>query len=75
VSEKSIARVARVDTDGGRHARQISCNEEDNSLDHSYQFIQRPPGCGKTFTAGHVIMELMRHGEKVGVAANSHRAI
>jgi uncharacterized protein len=44
-------------------------------LDNSYLFIQGPPGCGKTFTAGHVLVELMRRGKKVAVAANSHRAI
>ena len=45
------------------------------NLDNSYLFIQGPPGAGKTHISGHLIVELMRQGKKVGVAANSHKAI
>lgn len=45
------------------------------ALDDSYLFVQGPPGAGKTFTSAHVIVELMRMGKKVGIAANSHKAI
>jgi predicted RecB family nuclease len=38
-------------------------------------FIQGPPGAGKTFTASHVIVELIKSGRRVGVASNSHKAI
>ena len=44
-------------------------------LTDSYLFIQGPPGAGKTFTSAHVIVELIRRGKKVGVAADSHKAI
>jgi uncharacterized protein len=44
-------------------------------LDRSYLFVQGPPGAGKTYTSAHVIVELIRQGKKVGVAANSHKAI
>jgi uncharacterized protein len=44
-------------------------------LDHSYLFIQGPPGAGKTYTSAVVIVELIRRGKKIGVAANSHKAI
>jgi uncharacterized protein len=44
-------------------------------LDQSYLFIQGPPGAGKTYTSAYVIVELIRRGMKVGVAANSHKVI
>lgn len=45
------------------------------NLKKSYLIIQGPPGSGKTYTSSHIIVELMRQGKKVGVAANSHKAI
>ncbi|HVE44043.1 MAG TPA: TM0106 family RecB-like putative nuclease [Gammaproteobacteria bacterium] len=45
------------------------------NLNESYLFIQGPPGAGKTHTSAHVIVELIRQGKKVGVTANSHKAI
>ncbi|MCW5588091.1 MAG: TM0106 family RecB-like putative nuclease [Legionellales bacterium] len=44
-------------------------------LDNSYLPIQGPPGAGKTYTAKHVIAELIKIGAKVGIASNSHKAI
>lgn len=44
-------------------------------LADSYLFVQGPPGAGKTYTSAYVIVELIRRGKKVGVAANSHKAI
>lgn len=44
-------------------------------LDDSYVFIQGPPGSGKTFTGGHVIVNLLQKGYRVGVTSNSHKAI
>ncbi len=37
--------------------------------------IQGPPGTGKTYTAAHAILGLLQKGMKVGVTANSHKAI
>lgn len=45
------------------------------ALDSSYLFIQGPPGAGKTYTASHVICDLIAEGRRVGVTANSHKAI
>jgi uncharacterized protein len=45
------------------------------SLDHSYLFIQGPPGAGKTTTGSHVILRLLQEGKRVGVTSNSHTAI
>jgi uncharacterized protein len=44
-------------------------------LEHSYLFIQGPPGSGKTWTGARLIVHLMRAGKRVGVTANSHKAI
>ena len=45
------------------------------ALNRSCLFIQGPPGSGKTYTASHLIVELMRQGKKVAVTSNSHKAI
>ena len=44
-------------------------------LDHSYLPIQGPPGCGKTYTAARVILQLIDAGKRVGITANSHSVI
>lgn len=45
------------------------------NLDNSYLPIQGPPGAGKTYTGKHVIGALLRHGKKIGISSNSHKAI
>ncbi|MBM4442709.1 MAG: TM0106 family RecB-like putative nuclease [Candidatus Rokubacteria bacterium] len=45
------------------------------SLDGGALFVQGPPGTGKTWTGARLIVELMRQGRRVGVAATSHKAI
>lgn len=44
-------------------------------LDNSYLTIQGPPGSGKTYTAKHVIAELLKLGKRIGISSNSHKAI
>src|SRR5437867_3703506 len=45
------------------------------ALDASYLFIQGPPGTGKTWTGARLIVDLVRRGRRVGVAATSHKTI
>lgn len=45
------------------------------NLDNSYLTIQGPPGSGKTYTAKHLIAELIKQGKKIGISSNSHKAI
>ena len=45
------------------------------NLNNSLLCIQGPPGSGKTYTAAHVILYLIKKGKRVGVTANSHKAI
>ncbi len=45
------------------------------ALDESYLFSQGPPGTGKTWTGARIVVDLIRRGRRVGVAATSHKAI
>lgn len=45
------------------------------NLDSSYLCIQGPPGSGKTYTAKHIICDLLASGKRIGIASNSHKAI
>ena len=45
------------------------------NLNNSILCIQGPPGSGKTYTAAHIILNLIQKGKRIGVTSNSHRAI
>jgi len=45
------------------------------ALDGSYLFVQGPPGTGKTWTGARLVVHLLVHGKRVGIAAQSHKAI
>lgn len=45
------------------------------SLDESYICIQGPPGTGKTYSAKHIIGDLLSKGKRIGISSNSHKAI
>ena len=45
------------------------------SLDGSYLFVQGPPGTGKTWRGAEAAVALMQAGQRVGVAAQSHKAV
>jgi predicted RecB family nuclease len=44
-------------------------------LDASYLFLQGPPGTGKTWTGARIVVHLLAHGRRVGITAQSHKAI
>jgi uncharacterized protein len=44
-------------------------------LDHGVLPIQGPPGSGKTWTGARMIAALVRDGRRVGITAQSHKAI
>jgi uncharacterized protein len=44
-------------------------------LDESYLFVQGPPGSGKTWTGARLVVHLLAQGKRVGIAAQSHKAI
>ena len=41
----------------------------------SYIAVQGPPGTGKTYVGAHVIANLVKHGWKIGVIAQSHAVV
>jgi uncharacterized protein len=41
----------------------------------SYLFVQGPPGTGKTWTGARLVVHLLANGKRVGIAAQSHKAI
>jgi predicted RecB family nuclease len=45
------------------------------TLDGGVLGIQGPPGTGKTWTGARMALELLRQGKRVGVTAQSHKAI
>ena len=44
-------------------------------LDNSYLFVQGPPGSGKTWTGARLAVHLLAQGKRLGVSAQSHKAI
>lgn len=44
-------------------------------LDGSHLFVQGPPGTGKTWTGARLVVHLLANGKRVGIAAQSHKAI
>jgi uncharacterized protein len=57
------------------HVSEEALQAVTDALDDSYLFIQGPPGSGKTYQGARSIVSLLARGKKVGVMANSHKAI
>lgn len=45
------------------------------AMESTYLIVQGPPGTGKTHSSAACIIELLKEGKKVGISANSHKAI
>jgi len=77
--EDIVARARPRLTGGLRESIQTTDPREQReraaALDESYLFIQGPPGTGKTWTGARIVVDLIRRGRRVGVAATSHKAI
>lgn len=65
--EGAVLQPARLDVE--------SVDSVMRELDESYLFIQGPPGAGKTYYGARLILGLLKQGKRVGVTANSHKAI
>jgi len=44
-------------------------------LDGGHLFVQGPPGTGKTWTGARLVVHLLASGRRVGISAQSHKAI
>lgn len=57
------------------HVDEESIRAVTDALDNSYLFVQGPPGAGKTYIGARLIVDLIERRCKVGITANSHKAI
>jgi AAA domain len=67
---QALADLVAANLDVIELARKTVCVLEESSLP-----IQGPPGAGKTYTGARMIVELVRHGSKVGITGVSHKVI
>jgi uncharacterized protein len=67
---RAIAAGARIQTTDLTKMKELSLG-----LDGSYLFVQGPPGTGKTWTGARLIASLLASKKRVGVTAQSHKAI
>lgn len=62
--------------DKARDQRKLEFIQEAvDAMNGTFLSIQGPPGTGKTYTASHVIYNLLKAGKRIGVSSNSHAAI
>jgi predicted RecB family nuclease len=67
---RGLAAVSRIQTIDPSEMKALAL-----SLDGSYLFLQGPPGTGKTWTGARIVVHLLASGRRVGIAAQSHKAI
>jgi predicted RecB family nuclease len=71
-------RLRQLSLDKLNHDGQIdwkSISQIALDLDQSYFVIQGPPGTGKTYSSAKAILQLVRSGQRIGIAANTHNAV
>ena len=76
VLKRERPRISGLSADEGIHT--IDLDEMRSrvlGLDSSYLFVQGPPGAGKTWAGARLIAHLLKNGKRIGVAAQSHKAI
>jgi uncharacterized protein len=75
----ALRRLLRRDLPlGGAPVQRDELNEQRTlalRLDDSYLFVQGPPGSGKTYRGARIVTALLAAGRRVGIAAQSHKAI
>lgn len=57
------------------HDLEAEATDAVRRMDGTCLFIQGPPGAGKTYTTASILVALLLDGKRVGVSANSHKAI
>ena len=67
------APIVSANLSGDEFLREVV--QASNGLNESYLCIQGPPGAGKTYTAKHIISDLLAKGKRIGISSNSHKAI
>ena len=63
---------------GGKRVQVAELEEMKELVDRvegRHLFVQGPPGSGKTWKGARLILHLLERGQRVGIAATSHRAI
>lgn len=69
-STRSLSTGAKVQTTDPEEMKALALG-----LDASYLFLQGPPGTGKTWTGARIAVHLLVNRRRVGIAAQSHKAI
>jgi predicted RecB family nuclease len=57
------------------HVTPESVSSVVGNLDRGALFVQGPPGSGKTTAGAHAIVDLLQAGKRIGVVAQSHKAV
>ncbi len=73
-----LARAPALKSGGAvqpEHVTPASVSSVIGNLDRGALFVQGPPGSGKTTAGAYAIVDLLQAGKRVGVVAQSHKAV